>query len=157
MRDARDAIGRKGFAVDFNGLEPWEDPEVWKMLADGGSRAVYHIESPAMISLCRMCNIKDIDGLVAIVSVIRPDAANEQKKLKFTRRYQGLEALEYLRIIYGLEYTAPESLERLRSRGLNANARWPCASLPWVWRRWNDSFATNRFVAFTNACSGWWR
>ena len=27
---------------------------------------------------------------------------------------------EYLRIIYGPEYTAPENLERLRSRGLNA-------------------------------------
>jgi protein phosphatase len=27
---------------------------------------------------------------------------------------------EYLRIIYGPEYTAPEHLERLRSRGLNA-------------------------------------
>jgi protein phosphatase len=26
---------------------------------------------------------------------------------------------EYLRIIYGLEYTAPENLERLRTRGLN--------------------------------------
>src|SRR5579859_6334208 len=26
---------------------------------------------------------------------------------------------EYLRIIYGPEYTAPENLERLRSRGLN--------------------------------------
>lgn len=27
---------------------------------------------------------------------------------------------EYLRIIYGPEYTAPENLERLRARGLNA-------------------------------------
>jgi protein phosphatase len=27
---------------------------------------------------------------------------------------------EYLRIIYGPEYTAPENLERLRSRGLGA-------------------------------------
>ena len=28
---------------------------------------------------------------------------------------------EYLRIIYGPEYTAPENLERLRSRGLSSN------------------------------------
>ena len=27
-----------------------------------------------------MCNVREIDGLVAIVSVIRPGAANEQKK-----------------------------------------------------------------------------
>jgi len=77
-------------AIDLNRLEPWEDPEVWKMIASGGARAVHHIESPAMVGLCRQSNVCDIDGLIAIVSVIRPGAANEQKKLKFTRRYQGL-------------------------------------------------------------------
>ena len=65
------------------------------MIAGGGSRAVHHIESPAMVGLCRMCNVRDIDGLIAIVSVIRPGAANEQKKTKFTRRYQGLEPVTY--------------------------------------------------------------
>ena len=34
--------------------EPWQDPEVWEMIASGGARAVHHIESPAMTSLCRM-------------------------------------------------------------------------------------------------------
>lgn len=80
------------------------------MIASGGARAVHHIESPAMISLCRMTNVREIDGLIAIVSVIRPGAANEQKKLKSTRRYQGWEAPEYphpaleacLRSTYGL-------------------------------------------------------
>ncbi|HAW01791.1 MAG: DNA polymerase III subunit alpha [Limisphaerales bacterium] len=71
--------------------DPWTDPKVWAMIAGGGARAVHHIESPAMVSLCRMCNVREIDGLVAIVSVIRPGAANEQKKLHFTRRYQKLE------------------------------------------------------------------
>ena len=73
----------------------FEDPAVWEMIASGGARAVHHIESPAMISLCRMTNVREIDGLIAIVSVIRPGAANEQKKMKFTRRYQGLEPPEY--------------------------------------------------------------
>jgi hypothetical protein len=41
------------------------------MIACGNARAVHHIESPAMTSLCRMCNVHEIDGLVAIVSVIR--------------------------------------------------------------------------------------
>src|SRR3954468_24076348 len=75
--------------------EVWADPDVWEMIASGGARAVHHIESPAMINLCRMSNVHDIDGLVAIVSVIRPGAANEQKKLRFTRRYQGLEPVTY--------------------------------------------------------------
>ena len=65
------------------------------MIADGHARAVHHIESPAMTSLCRMCNVREIDGLVAIVSVIRPGAANEGKKTSFTRRYQGMEPTVY--------------------------------------------------------------
>jgi error-prone DNA polymerase len=71
---------------------------------------VHHIESPAMTTLHRMTNVKEIDGLIAIVSVIRPGAANESKKLSFTRRYQGLEPVTYphpsleecLRSTYGL-------------------------------------------------------
>jgi DNA polymerase III alpha subunit len=81
------ALTKRGFERK---LEPWQDPEVWEMIASGGARAVHHIESPAMTSLCRMCNVREIDGLIAIVSVIRPGAANEGKKLAFTRRYQGL-------------------------------------------------------------------
>jgi hypothetical protein len=57
-----------------------------------------------------MSNVREIDGLIAIVSVIRPGAANEGKKLAFTRRYQGLEPVAYphpsleacLRSTYGL-------------------------------------------------------
>ena len=47
-----------------------------------------------MTTLCRMCGVSEIDGLIAIVSVIRPGAANEGKKLAFTRRYQGLEPVK---------------------------------------------------------------
>lgn len=93
------ALAEKNYeqiVADLHRLEPWDDPEVWELVAGGGARAVHHIESPAMIGLCRMCNVRDIDGLVAIVSVIRPGAANENKKLSFTRRYQGLEATVYL-------------------------------------------------------------
>ena len=60
-----------------------------RMIASGNARSVHHIESAAMTSLCRMCNVHEIDGLVAILSVIRPGAANEGKKSAFTRRYQG--------------------------------------------------------------------
>ncbi len=89
---------------------PWNDPHVWELIAGGNARAVHHIESPAMISLCRMCNVRDIDTLIAIVSVIRPGAANESKKMEFARRYQGLSPMRYphpslepcLRSTYGL-------------------------------------------------------
>ena len=128
MRDVKMMLAQRGIEVDLeqcvardksNGRlllgdrqapEPWRDPNVWEMIASGHARAVHHIESPAMTSLCRQCNVAEIDGLIAIVSVIRPGAANEGKKLAFTRRYQGLEPVTYphpslepcLRSTYGL-------------------------------------------------------
>lgn len=97
LRDAKAAVRRNhGVAVDLSALEPWKDERVWALIASGGSRAVHHIESPAMLNLCRMTNVREIDGLVAIVSVIRPGAANENKKLAFTRRYQGMEPPSYV-------------------------------------------------------------
>ncbi|HTQ51483.1 MAG TPA: DNA polymerase III subunit alpha [Candidatus Acidoferrales bacterium] len=94
MRDVKTALAQRSVSVDFKALEPWQDPQVWDLIS-GGARAVHHIESPAMTSLCRQCNVRDIDTLIAIVSVIRPGAANEGKKLAFTRRYQGLEPVTY--------------------------------------------------------------
>jgi error-prone DNA polymerase len=95
MRDVKASLAKRGVTVDLNALEPWQDPQVWEMIAGGGARAVHHIESPAMTGLCRQCNVRDIDTLIAIVSVIRPGAANEGKKLAFTRRYQGFEPVTY--------------------------------------------------------------
>jgi DNA polymerase-3 subunit alpha len=128
MRDVKQMLDKRGVEVDLercvardksagtillgnpHAPEPWHDANVWEMIAGGGARAVHHIESPAMTGLCRMSNVREIDGLIAIVSVIRPGAANEGKKLAFTRRYQGLEAVVYphpsleacLRSTYGL-------------------------------------------------------
>lgn len=95
MRDTRASLAVRGISVDLESLEPWDDPAVWRMIASGGARAVHHIESPAMCSLCSMVNVQEIDGLIAIVSVIRPGAANENKKLNFTRRYQNPDLAEY--------------------------------------------------------------
>ncbi len=95
MRDTRTSLAARGIPVDDEILNRWDDPGVWRMIAGGGARAVHHIESPAMCSLCAMVNVNEIDGLIAIVSVIRPGAANENKKLNFTRRYQGYAPEEY--------------------------------------------------------------
>jgi DNA-directed DNA polymerase III PolC len=94
MRDVKEMLRnsnpKSSPDFDLDALEPWNDSRVWDLIASGNARAVHHIESPAMVSLCRMCNVRDIDTLIAIVSVIRPGAANENKKMEFTRRYQGL-------------------------------------------------------------------
>jgi DNA-directed DNA polymerase III PolC len=128
MRDVKAMLGQRGIEVDLErcvarnksdgrlllgnpqATEPWQDDKVWEMISSGHGRAVHHIESPAMTSLCRMCDVREIDGIIAIVSVIRPGAANEGKKLAFTRRYQGFESVVYphpslescLRSTYGL-------------------------------------------------------
>lgn len=96
IRDTLQLLSEKGIQPDLENLEPWEDPEIWKMIASGEARGVHHIESPAMISLAKMCNVKDIDCLIAIVSVIRPGAANNMKKAQFARRSQGLEPVDYV-------------------------------------------------------------
>ncbi|MCU0771998.1 MAG: DNA polymerase III subunit alpha [Verrucomicrobia bacterium] len=92
MRDTQAALARRNLAVN---RERFDDAAVWDLIASGNARAVHHIESPAMISLCRMTNVRDIDTLIALVSVIRPGAANEDKKREFTRRYQGLSPVTY--------------------------------------------------------------
>lgn len=72
-----------------------EDDKIFQMMRDGQARGVFHIESPAMTSLLKLCRCADIDCLVAAVSVIRPGAANEDKKNQFAKRYLGLESPIY--------------------------------------------------------------
>ncbi len=95
IRDTLALLAERGLAPDLEKLEPWEDGRIWQMIATGNARGVHHIESPAMISLARMCGVRDIDCLIAIVSVIRPGAANGAKKSDFARRALGLEPVQY--------------------------------------------------------------
>ena len=112
IRDACRLLARRGVQVRWGvegvppsgngGLHPaplgdvWNDGAVWEMIASGRSRGVHHIESPAMINLARMAGVRDMDRLIAIVSVIRPGAANNLKKESFARRSQGMEPVTVL-------------------------------------------------------------
>ena len=78
----------------FEGID-YGDQRIYEMVRKGEARGVFHIESPAMTSLLKLCRCADIDCLVATVSVIRPGAANEDKKTKFARRYLGMEEPVY--------------------------------------------------------------
>jgi DNA-directed DNA polymerase III PolC len=106
MRDAKAMLAERQISVDLEALEPWGDPAVWEMIATGNARGVHHIESPAMITLEKMCNVRDVDVLIAIVSVIRPGAANMNRKSDFALRAQGLQKIDY---------THPSLLKVLRS------------------------------------------
>jgi len=83
-----------GVAEPLQGID-YEDTEIYRMMATGEARGVFHIESPAMTGLLKLCRCADIDCLVGVVSVIRPGAANEDKKTLFARRYLGLEPPQY--------------------------------------------------------------
>lgn len=95
MRDTRAMIREKDPEAAVRPPEGWADPGVWEMIAAGRARGVHHIESPAMTTLEKMCDCRDIDTLVAIVSVIRPGAANTLRKASFARRARGLEPACY--------------------------------------------------------------
>ena len=96
LRDAVAEISsRESIAHHFPSTAgPFDDPAVWRMMATGNARGVHHIESPAMTSLLQMVNVKRIEDLIAIVSVIRPGAANTLRKVSFARRAQGLEPVD---------------------------------------------------------------
>ena len=93
LRDTRAALRARGIEPPRPGH--WDDPEVWRMIAAGEARGAHHIESPAMTSLARMAGVRAIDQLIAIVSVIRPGAANSLRKDLFARRARGIEPVRY--------------------------------------------------------------
>ena len=93
LRDTREALRVRGINPPQPGS--WDDPHVWQMIADGEARGAHHIESPAMTSLARMSGVRAIDQLIAIVSVIRPGAANSLRKEQFARRARGVEPVCY--------------------------------------------------------------
>jgi DNA-directed DNA polymerase III PolC len=93
LRDTREALRVRGIEPPAPGQ--WDDPRVWQMIADGEARGAHHIESPAMTSLARMSGVRAIDQLIAIVSVIRPGAANSLRKEQFARRARGVAPVKY--------------------------------------------------------------
>ena len=64
---------------------------------------------------------------------------------------------EYLRIIYGPEYTRSEHLTRLRQRRSAESDRSPSASSRSAWNHWNGSCVMSRSGVFTNASLAYWR
>jgi len=64
---------------------------------------------------------------------------------------------EYLRIIYGPEYTLPEHLERLKSRGLGTKRSLALREFAWDWKHWRDSYTKSPSGEFTSAFLVCWR
>ncbi|HQP99087.1 MAG TPA: DNA polymerase III subunit alpha [bacterium] len=87
---------RRQHGIEINPYEiPEDDPETWDLIASGQARGCFQIESPAMCNLLKMLNCRDMECLIAALSIIRPGASNHGKMQQFSRRYQGTEAVTY--------------------------------------------------------------
>ena len=63
---------------------------------------------------------------------------------------------EYLRIIYGPDYTSEENLAVCGHVGWAVSDRWPFGNSHSASRRWSDSCATSRCAGSTSASSASW-
>jgi DNA polymerase-3 subunit alpha len=87
---------RQQHGIEINPYEiPEDDPKTWELIAGGQARGCFQIESPAMCNLLKMLNCRDMECLIAALSIIRPGASNHGKMRQFSRRYQGMEPVTY--------------------------------------------------------------
>lgn len=91
IRDAIAAVKRNtGITIDFNRIDPTQDPKTQELIRRGDTIGVFYVESPAMRLLQKKARTGDFEHLVIHSSIIRP-AAN-----KFIR--------EYIRRLHGGAY-----------------------------------------------------
>ena len=64
--------------------------------------------------------------------VVKPMGFIATRKRGLVQPAMKCRGAEYLRIIYGPEYTLAENIERLRNRVLSASGRWRFGSLRWA-------------------------
>jgi len=87
--------------------------------------------------------------------VVKPLGFVEKGRRGFVQPAVKCRGREYLRIIYGPEYTLPEHLDRLRSRGLGRK-RSRRANLLLVSSLWSDLSAVSRCAGSMNVFSACW-
>lgn len=119
--------------------------------------------TPLVATNCRVVDVTDgsaVDDAIAWWTELtgRGGEGMVVKPLSFTARGpKGLiqpaikcRGPEYLRIIYGPEYTAPANRA---NEAWPSSGRWPCGSSLSESKHWNDSSAANLSGGCTNACS----
>lgn len=108
--DAVDMVRESdGEDIDVYAL-PQDDSDTWDIISAGETRGCFQIESPAMCNLLRRLNCRDMECLIAALSLIRPGAGTPEKINQYARRHMGIENTEYvhpsvepgLRDTYGL-------------------------------------------------------
>lgn len=80
--------------VDIRSLE-LNDPDVYKMIADGNTWGLFQVESPGMTTMCLELKPDRFDDIVAAVSLYRPGPMESGMLASFIKRKHGLEEVEY--------------------------------------------------------------
>ena len=76
-----------GYEIDYSRLNPLQDSQTLRLLAEGRTMGIFYVESPAMRQLQKMTGKGDFEHLVIHSSMIRP-AANRYIK-EYVRRLHG--------------------------------------------------------------------
>ncbi|MFA9461898.1 DNA polymerase III subunit alpha [Thiohalorhabdus methylotrophus] len=85
----------RGEAVDFDALDPAEDPATRDLVARGATMGCFYIESPSMRQVQARLDCRDFETLVAASSIIRPGVSHSGVMERFIRRHRGEERVEY--------------------------------------------------------------
>lgn len=85
---------RHGVQVDWDGLGR-DDPDVFKMLATGGTSGVFQFESALATEKLRAMRCDRFDDLVAMNGLIRPGPLDAGMTDVYIRRRRGLEPVTY--------------------------------------------------------------
>jgi len=81
--------------VDNYDTLPEDDKPTTDMIMKGETVGCFQLESPGMRSLLKKLNAKNMDDIIAAISVIRPGPAEGGMKDLYIKRKAGLEKVEY--------------------------------------------------------------
>jgi DNA polymerase-3 subunit alpha len=95
IHDAEGAIRRRhGLEIDWDELG-LADPEVYEMLASGGTAGVFQFESSLATEKLRAMRCDRFDDLVAVNALIRPGPLDTGMTDVFIKRKRGFEPVDY--------------------------------------------------------------
>ncbi len=122
IEDAQKQIRKKNPTFDISKV-PDDDPETFRMLADGKTQGVFQLESAGITSVCVNMKPTSIEDMTAIVALYRPGPmdsipkfiANKLDPKKITYKTPHLEPI--LKVTYGCIVYQEQVIEIFRSLG----------------------------------------
>ncbi len=89
-------IGARPASEAEGAVNPFIDRDTRALLARGGSKGCFYIESPIMMLILRQARCEDFETLTALSSIIRPGVSNHGGKKAYLKRHRGEEPVTLL-------------------------------------------------------------